>query len=200
MSLSPRSQESESSTPGHSPSIVPKGKASRHLTDGVNMDLILTSANTSNEALPWTSVAYLGIQPATGSLQPTFGPGHDHCLLPLPSLTIYSALYTNGYMLGIPCVVSLAAKSCRSTTSDIPLSLQLTPTQLGTVHFLFVDRFPLPKLRDKMIELQDEFSAEEFIADLFTNPSFSISSGYQGWDPAAWSVSPIFKRKWSFLF
>jgi hypothetical protein len=108
-------------------------------------------------------------------------------------------MYTNGYMLGIPCVVSLAGIS-KPAPLEIPSSLQPISTQLKNVHFLFIDRFPLPRLRHNMIRFQDEFSAEEFIADLFTMPSFVIASGYQACDPAAWTVDPAFRNKWWFLF
>ncbi|PMD47955.1 hypothetical protein L207DRAFT_628509 [Hyaloscypha variabilis F] len=126
-------------------------------------------------------------------------PGIDHCLLPLPHLTVYSAMYTNGRMLGIPCVTSLEAKSAVAPP-EIPLTLQPIPTQLNIVHFLFIDRFPLARLRHNMIMLSDNFSAEEFIADLFTMPSFTITSGYHCWDPKGWVVDPEFKLKWEFLF
>ena len=126
-------------------------------------------------------------------------PGIDHCLLPMPHLTVYSAMYTNGRMLGIPCVTSMAGKSAVSPP-EIPDALQPIPTQLNIVHFLFIDRFPLARLRHNMIMLSDHFSAEEFIADLFTMPSFSITSGYQCWDPKGWVVEPQFKSKWEFLF
>jgi hypothetical protein len=108
-------------------------------------------------------------------------------------------MYTNGRMLGIPCVTSMEGKSAVAPP-EIPLALQPIPTQLNIVHFLFIDRFPLARLRHNMIMLSDNFSAEEFIADLFTMPSFTITSGYHCWDPKGWVVDPEFKLKWEFLF
>jgi hypothetical protein len=159
----------------------------------------LPSPTTSISEPEHISISYLGqiSPPLPTRLKPT--PGLDHGLLPLPSLTIYSALYTTGRMLGIPCVTSMISKS-KLAPAEIPLSLQPTPTQLYNVHYLFIDRFPLPGLRNNMIELQDHFNAEEFIADIFTMPSFIIASGYQCWDPAAWAVAAEFKSKWEFLF
>ena len=51
-----------------------------------------------------------------------------------------------------------------------------------------------------MIAFSDEFSAENFIADIFTMPSFFLEPGFQSWDPSGWSVATGFRSKWSMLF
>ena len=71
--------------------------------------------------------------------------------------------------------------------------------QLETTHYEFIDRYPLPDLRTRMIELADTFSAEEFISDLFSMPTFTIKPGSVSWDPSAWVPTPEFKARWGFL-
>lgn len=51
-----------------------------------------------------------------------------------------------------------------------------------------------------MILLSDCFSAEEFIADLFTSRSFCVKPGRMCWDCEGWVVVSEFRAKWSFLF
>ena len=51
-----------------------------------------------------------------------------------------------------------------------------------------------------MIKFSEEFSAEEYLADLLTMPSYFIEPGYQSWDPEGWSVAAAFRMKWIVLF
>ncbi|KAK3716138.1 hypothetical protein LTR37_006583 [Vermiconidia calcicola] len=115
--------------------------------------------------------------------------------LPCP-ITVFAALYLNGRILGLECSTSAAFKS-PPASPDVPLSLQPTRTQLSTVHFGGIDRFPFPKMRDNLIHLTNE---EEFSKDLFTMPSFEIRPGAMPWDARAWTMEKPFADKWSFLF
>ena len=51
-----------------------------------------------------------------------------------------------------------------------------------------------------MIAFSEDFNAEDFTADLFSMPNFSIEPGYQSWDPSGWSVFAAFRRKWIVIF
>jgi hypothetical protein len=72
--------------------------------------------------------------------------------------------------------------------------------QLQHVHFQWIDRFPMPEFRNKMISCSDSFSIEGFLADLFTTPTFVLAPGSASWDPEAWFPTDEFKKKWSCLF
>ncbi|KAH6665945.1 hypothetical protein B0J14DRAFT_604971 [Halenospora varia] len=117
-----------------------------------------------------------------------------------PSHTVYSALFHNGVLLGLPCSTASISRSSPAA-SHTPPSLWPSQLQLETVHYQWIDRFPLPQLRNRMIQLSDEFSTEDFLADMFsTNDSFTLEKGKESWDESAWSVSEGFKSKWGFLF
>lgn len=114
-------------------------------------------------------------------------------------LTVCSALYNNGAMLGLTCGCLIPCKSS-PCQSSIPESLQPTALQLTTLHQPWIDRFPFPKMRDNMISLNRIFSEEDFLRDLFCMHSFEIKPGGAGWDPAAWIIGKDFAKKWGFLF
>lgn len=119
--------------------------------------------------------------------------------LTLPIFTVYSALYHNGIILGIPCVTAGIHRS-REPGPHVPSSLHPIKIQLDEVHYSFIDRIPVKDLRHNMIALCDDFNCEDFIADISMIPSFFVEPGHQSWDPAAWSVDEKFRRKWRVLF
>ncbi|EPE26359.1 hypothetical protein GLAREA_02271 [Glarea lozoyensis ATCC 20868] len=84
-----------------------------------------------------------------------------------PTLTIYSALFHNGSYLNLTCSTSYALSPTPPSFPHTPPSLRPTSTQLSTAHYRWIDRFPIPKLRDRMITWAAVFNAEEFLADLF---------------------------------
>jgi hypothetical protein len=122
----------------------------------------------------------------------------DHRLLPLPNHSLFSALFHNGVILGLACSTSTISKSLFAST-HIPESLRPTPLQAQNVHFQWIDRFPFPRMRDKMIEFTDLYSAEDFLGDIFSTATFNIKPGYMSWDPEAWVVNQGFKEKWKLL-
>lgn len=115
---------------------------------------------------------------------------------PLPSptttqlvipLNVFTALFLNGNILGLICGAELAGKSLPSTPST-PIPLRPTYSQLTTVHYQWIDRFPFPKLRDSLIRLQGVIDQQDFLNDIFVMPSFQIESGAESWDPRAWKM------------
>jgi len=122
----------------------------------------------------------------------------DHRLLPLPKHSLFSALFHNGVILGLPCSTHSISRSLPAST-QVPESLRPTPLQAQNVHFQWIDRFPFPRLRDRMIELSDSYSAEDFLGDIFSTTTFNIKPGYMSWDPEAWVVTRDFREKWKVL-
>ncbi|KAJ7673801.1 hypothetical protein DFH06DRAFT_750211 [Mycena polygramma] len=57
----------------------------------------------------------------------------DRRLLPRPSITVYEALYNNGFIMGISCPTVVPMKS-RAQPPSVPEQLQPTITQLLTIH------------------------------------------------------------------
>ncbi|KAG9233575.1 hypothetical protein BJ875DRAFT_402796 [Amylocarpus encephaloides] len=125
-----------------------------------------------------------------------------HIPLPYNSHDICAALFHNGLILQIPCS-STAIACSKPALVQCPPSLIPSQLQLTIVHFQWIDRFPLPRMRDRMIELEDQYSAEDFLGDLFTGAAgraFVMKEGGKAWDEASWGVGKGFRRKWWFLF
>jgi hypothetical protein len=114
----------------------------------------------------------------------------------LASTTVQDALWKNGEILGVDSNISSKSPVVRS---EVPESLQPTPLQLATVHPLWIDKIPFPKMRDNLIVLIGVIDEAEFVSDLFKPNSFAIHSN-TSWDPAAWRVGEEFWKKWKYLF
>ncbi|KAH8700116.1 hypothetical protein BGW36DRAFT_424953 [Talaromyces proteolyticus] len=114
-------------------------------------------------------------------------------------MTVWAALYLNGSMMGLGCSTCYPAKSLPAQP-HIPESLHPTALQLYSIHPLWIDRFPFPRMRDNIIHLMGLIDEEEFIKDIFCMMSFKIKPGGASWDPNAWVIGKEFGRKWGFLF
>ena len=112
-------------------------------------------------------------------------------------LTVYSALYNNGVILGLTCATVMPQRS--KPAPHAPRSLQPTKLQLEAVHLPWIDRFPLPRFRENFIRKEAEINEEEFLFDMFNLDSFNLRPGRQGWDEDAWVVHRNFASKWGFL-
>ncbi|EXJ56911.1 hypothetical protein A1O7_07255 [Cladophialophora yegresii CBS 114405] len=127
------------------------------------------------------------------------GPALDIGYEPCPSMTVISAMYINGAIIGLKSCTVIPQTSS-PTGPDVPISLQPTFLQLTTIHQPGIDRFPFPKMRDNMISMHTMIDEEDFTHDLCTRPSFTISPGMAPWDPKAWKIETYFAAKWGFLF
>ncbi|KAF2489456.1 hypothetical protein BU16DRAFT_531747 [Lophium mytilinum] len=117
---------------------------------------------------------------------------------PVP-LTVFSAMFLNGKMLGLSCGTVLPGKS-KLQPVGIPSTLQPTATQIYNYHALFIDRFPFPKMRNNMIDMSPIIDDEEFLQDLFTMDSFTITPGCASWDPRSWQlIKGPWAEKWGYL-
>ena len=158
----------------------------------------------SQNTFDLTPISNSGVVGVSSFQSPSFDP---ICIGQSPSLsyelacplTVFGALYINGQILGLTCFSTVAARS-PSTSMDVPLPLQPTPTQLLTIPLNGIDRFPFPKMRDNFINMSGVLDEEEFSYDLFTMPSFSIMPGAVSWNPKAWKIEKPFAEKWGFLF
>jgi hypothetical protein len=114
-------------------------------------------------------------------------------------MTVWAALYINGSIMGLSCSTSFPSKS-KPAASNVPVILHPTALQLYSIHPLWIDRFPFPRMRDNLITLIGLLEEEEFLQDLFCMSSFKIKSGGASYDPNAWTISKSFCAKWGFLF
>ena len=112
--------------------------------------------------------------------------------------TVFSALYINGELQGIPCATTYSART-PSPTPSIPLPLHPTEMQLMIVHPRWIDRLPFPRMRDSLIKLRGVVDEEEILKDIFTMPSWTITPGQACWDPRAWKMEKEWAGKWGWL-
>ncbi|KAI9713450.1 MAG: hypothetical protein M1820_000832 [Bogoriella megaspora] len=118
--------------------------------------------------------------------------------LPVP-MTIFTALYVNGDMMGLKCSSVIPARS-KEFGPEIPESLRPTALQRMTIHPTWIDRFPFPHMRDNTISLLGIVNEEELLRDFFTMPSFTLEPGGASWDPKVWRMEEVFAKKWGYLF
>ncbi|KAK3671939.1 hypothetical protein LTR78_008114 [Recurvomyces mirabilis] len=114
-------------------------------------------------------------------------------------ITVWSALFHNGAMMGLSCSTNTPRKSLPQGP-DIPATLHPTALQLTTFHPSWIDRFPFANMRDNFISMAGIIDEEDFLCDLFSMDSFRIKPGKPGWDPNAWIIGPDFGKKWGYLF
>jgi hypothetical protein len=114
-------------------------------------------------------------------------------------MTVFSALYINGQILGLSCSTTVPAKSTLANPG-VPLSLHPTDLQLTTIHARWIDRLPSSKARDNMISLSGIIDDEEVLRDFYCMPSFELVPGMAPWDPDAWKITKSFAEKWGFIF
>jgi len=125
---------------------------------------------------------------------------------PAPPLTVFSALYINGSILGLSCSICVTSRSPFPLPSH-PLPLHPTELQMQVAHPRWYDRLPFPRMRDSLIKLQGVVNEEELLQDFFTMPSFVIETGEKrgagwesaSWDPRAWKMEEVWRVKWGWL-
>lgn len=89
--------------------------------------------------------------------------------------------------------------------TSLPLSLRPTRVQKTTPHHPWLDFFPLPKMRDNMIEAGDEWNDEQLCLDImgFWNTGSAENPGLlvwgEPWDVNNWEVTEAFLKKWSWI-
>ncbi|CAI6337114.1 unnamed protein product [Periconia digitata] len=164
----------------------------------------LGNCSEENEAMPQTvvnkaspsSLDSYSLTPTTSKVSGLLSSLYGQPSFPM---TVYTAMYINGDMLGLTCGTIIPSRSS-PCGPDIPLPLQPTYKQLTVLHCRWIDRFPFPKMRDNIISLGGLVDDEELLRDMFTMPCFEIAPGKLPWDPKAWTLLRPFADKWGYLF
>lgn len=202
-----RASDSESSSANNNPEVSCLALPNIQLTHLATASLKVTPSHSYAEAMSEIGGAILHKSPFSSHHSDSgLLPVNLYSFLPSPTTTqlviqpnVFTALFLNGEMLGLTCSADLAGKSL-SPTSSTPIPLRPTNSQLTTVHYQWIDRFPFPKLRDSLIRLQGVVDLQDFLNDIFVMPSFEIKPGAETWEPRAWKMEGAWARKWGWLF
>ena len=127
---------------------------------------------------------------------------YDTCIFfPDSRARALAALLVNGTLLGLHCSADNRHLIISSPQpNNIPKSLQPSQLQLTTPHYAWIDRFPFPLVRDRMIIWSDYVDADELFKDFFALDSFTLNKEAAAWDEKAWQIGPEFARKWAWFF
>ncbi|KAL4942398.1 hypothetical protein BDV06DRAFT_211901 [Aspergillus oleicola] len=87
---------------------------------------------------------------------------------------------------------------------NIPLSLRPTHIQRTMPHHPWLDFFPFPKMRDRLILAEHLYDDDELCHDLMAfwdtrNTQATLIVWGQSWDPRVWEVTEGFVAKWGWL-
>lgn len=94
--------------------------------------------------------------------------------------------------------------SAPGSNSLIPTNLQPTRIQKSVHHHPWLDFFPLPKMRDNLIEAGDDWDDEQLCHDImgFWGES-TMDAGLlvwgEPWDVQNWEVTEPFLKKWQWV-
>lgn len=86
--------------------------------------------------------------------------------------------------------------------TQMPLSLRPTKIQRTVPHHPWLDFFPLPKMRDNLIQAGDDWDDEQLCHDImgFWNSQTSGNAGLlvwgEPWDVKNWELTEAFLKKW----
>lgn len=88
---------------------------------------------------------------------------------------------------------------------NMPVSLRPTRVQKAIPHHPWLDFFPLPRMRDNMIQAGDEWDDEKLCIDImgFWNIGSAENSGLivwgEPWDINNWELTEAFLKKWAWI-
>jgi hypothetical protein len=90
------------------------------------------------------------------------------------------------------------------TAEGIPPSLQPTVVQKQIPHHPWLDFFPFPGMRDRLILAGDSFDDDDLCHDLMAfwdtrNTAATLLVWGNSWEPKNWEVTEIFAYKWKWL-
>ncbi|PWY79220.1 hypothetical protein BO70DRAFT_338393 [Aspergillus heteromorphus CBS 117.55] len=141
-------------------------------------------------------------------------PASDH-LLTLTKLNVFRAFVSNMSALGMgmdddwchddDALSLFNTKPLGSIDeSSMPLHLRPTKLQVKIPHHPWLDFFPLPRMRDNLVEVSDRFDDEELCMDIMGfwehgTDSCSMLVWGEPTDPANWEVTEKFLRKWPWV-
>ena len=138
----------------------------------------------------------------------------DH-LLSLIRYNLYRAVAGNSWLLGIdPRLMhsdiispfNLDISTVDSLCRSLPPSLLPTALQRSVPHHPYIDLFPFPLMRDRLIQFGDILDEDALCADFAgetTDPQLGEHTGLivwgEPWDPQSWEIAEALWKKWSSL-
>lgn len=204
----PSSSSSSSSSPSSSTAIIRKQRRSSSSDQSQRQSGCLTS----------TSKRILLTQFAESAFQSYLqgSPTSEHLLM-LTQVNVFRAFGAILQVLGwnfdemdddaiSPFAIPSAAEaSTPPDYSNMPLSLRPTRLQRTTPHHPWLDFFPLPKMRDNLIQAGDDWDDEALCRDImgFWEHSSTAAPGLlvwgEPWDPQNWELTEAFLKKWQWI-
>jgi hypothetical protein len=141
-------------------------------------------------------------------------PLSDH-LLSLVRYNLYRAVAANSWSLGIDPRLMHSDIPSPFTSNDpaisklclsLPLALRPTALQKSVYHHPYIDLFPFPSMRDRLLQVGDTIDEDMLCADFAgdnIDSNFGEHTGLivwgEPWDPQAWEISEPLWKKWSWL-
>lgn len=139
-------------------------------------------------------------------------PASDH-LLTLTKVNVFRAFGHNLQLIGFcldnmhdDAISPFNTAPVPSVENDsIPLSLHPTKVQRRVRHHPWLDFFPLPKMRDNLIQAGEDWDDEQLCHDImgFWDTSSSGDAGMlvwgDPWDIRNWEVTETFLKKWQWV-
>jgi hypothetical protein len=138
----------------------------------------------------------------------------DH-LISLIKYNLYRAVAANSWAIGIDPrqmhsdILSPFTSKGPDITSlclSLPPSLRPTAVQRSVPHHPYIDLFPFPFLRDRLIELGATIDEDQLCADFAGDNLPSEFGGHTGlivwgepWDPQSWEIAEPLWKKWPVL-
>lgn len=177
-----------------------------------------SSPRSNNSCLPPNLVRYLLHQFAESAYQSYMlgDPASDH-LLTLTKVNVFRACGHNLELIGFrlddmyddaisPFNTPTAPEQSSPLENDaIPLSLRPTKMQRTVPHHPWLDFFPLPKMRDNLIQVGENWDDDQLCHDImgFWDMTSSGDAGLlvwgEPWDIRNWEVTEAFLKKWQWV-
>ncbi|KAL1966186.1 hypothetical protein VTN77DRAFT_4738 [Rasamsonia byssochlamydoides] len=140
------------------------------------------------------------------------GSPRSDLLISLTQFNLWRAMFANILSLGL--TVELLKEDIVSPFNTLgpwtpetalPPSLRPTALQKQIHHHPWIDPFPIPSVRDVLLQMQDQYDDMELCGDLFGH--LGAQTGQPGlilwgesWDPYGFEVTEQFARKWGWMF
>ncbi|KAJ5182256.1 hypothetical protein N7449_012403 [Penicillium cf. viridicatum] len=140
-------------------------------------------------------------------------PTSDH-LVTLTKFNVFRAFDHNMRLIGmvpsgfnddtISLFNTLRSDQSPDAYKHIPPSLRPTPIQRQIPHHPWLDFFPIPKMRQNLLQAVEGWDDEELCHDImgFWEPT-SVTSGLlvwgEPWDVRNWEVTEVFLKKWPWV-
>lgn len=138
----------------------------------------------------------------------------DH-LLSLIKYNLYRAVAANSWSIGIdprlmhsdiPSPFTSNDPANYSLCQSLPPSLRPTALQRSVPHHPYIDLFPFPNMRDRLIQMGHTLNEDELCED-FAGESLDLEFGEhtglivwgEPWDPKGWELAEPLWKKWSLL-